>query len=80
MPVRREVFADERGHVIQLTWHPDSGIIVASIWHQETCLGTVRLPAADATRLGSFAMAVLTDWARGVPEGPPSDVEQPPGP
>jgi hypothetical protein len=59
---RREFFIDDRGHGLQMSWDPNHGVIIVSIWHEDRCVGTTRLPVSDAARAGGFLLAVLNDW------------------
>lgn len=49
----REVFSDARGssRVLRTSWHPDHDVVVLSVWQEQTCLTTFRLPAAAAPDL-----------------------------
>jgi hypothetical protein len=69
---RREMFIDERGHGLQMSWDPNHAVIIVSIWHDDTCVGTTRLPVADAARAGGFLLAVLNDWLGQVQEPRPA--------
>ncbi|HLI57428.1 MAG TPA: hypothetical protein VKY26_10420 [Actinomycetota bacterium] len=59
---RGEFFIDDRGHGLQLSWSPEREVIVVSLWHEDRCVGTVRLPIADAPRASAFLMEALGDW------------------
>jgi hypothetical protein len=48
---RSRWFADERGRSLRATWHPESGLIVLSLWNADDCVGTFRLSTADASEL-----------------------------
>lgn len=56
---RRELFVDARGSGLRASWHDDHGLAVISLWHGDTCVGTVRLDADDATRLAQFLVGHL---------------------
>jgi hypothetical protein len=49
LPRTGEVFFDARGdeRALRLSWHPDSGVMVLSIWNRGTCTATFRLPAEE---------------------------------
>lgn len=49
-----ELFLDERGQALRVTWHAEAGMVVLSIWRDEECVGTVRLPPDEARRLAAF--------------------------
>jgi hypothetical protein len=46
---------------MRVTWHPDQGLVILSIWDGERCLATFRLPQTDVSRLASFLVAALGD-------------------
>jgi hypothetical protein len=69
---RREFFLDDRGHGLQLAWDPSREVVIVSIWRDDRCVGTVRLPVAEVPRAGGFLMAALNDWVGRV--APPKDV------
>ncbi|MEO5877487.1 MAG: hypothetical protein ABIS86_20150 [Streptosporangiaceae bacterium] len=49
LPRTGEVFFDARGddRALRLSWHPDAGVMVISVWNRGTCTATFRLPAGD---------------------------------
>lgn len=49
-----QLFLDDRGQALQVTWHAEAGRVVLSIWRLEECVGTVRLAADEAHRLAGF--------------------------
>lgn len=63
LPVRRDIFLDERGHDrgLRVTTHSDEGIVVLSVWHEDRCTASFRLPIADAGRLIGVLASGLTD-------------------
>ena len=82
LPVRRRHLAiDERGIGLRATWHFDRGLVNLSLWRDDTCVETFRLPAREAARLVAFLADGLAD---AIPEpGPhltvvpePATVEQ----
>jgi hypothetical protein len=62
LPTRREVFIDERGVGLRASWHPERDLVVLSLWHDDRCVGTFRMPIQDAARLGGLLTAALGDW------------------
>jgi len=46
-----ELFVDPRGTALRITWHADDAVAVVSLWRDDECLGTVRLPPEEAARL-----------------------------
>jgi hypothetical protein len=71
-PPRRELFVDERGGGLRVSWHPADDLVVVSLWKsrpgtagvEDVCVGTVRLPPTDAARLSAFLSAHLDEHAR----------------
>jgi hypothetical protein len=49
----RDWFADARGPVrrMQVSHHPDDGIVVFSLWEGDRCRATFRMPVADVPGL-----------------------------
>jgi hypothetical protein len=62
LPTRREVFIDQREAGLRVTWHPEQGLVVLSVWHEDRCVGTFRMPVQDAPRLSALLTAALGDW------------------
>jgi hypothetical protein len=79
LPTRRDVFIDERGAGLRVTWHPEQDVVVLSVWHEDRCAGTFRMPVQDVLRLSGLLAASLGDWVgqlevRAVPEPGPGGV------
>jgi hypothetical protein len=49
-----QLFLDDRGQALRVTWHAEAEVVVLSIWRADVCVGTVRLGPEDVRRLGSF--------------------------
>lgn len=49
-----ELFLDDRGQALRVTWHAEPGMVVLSIWRADECVGTVRLAPDEAHRLAAF--------------------------
>ena len=49
-----QLFLDDRGQALRVTWHAEPGVVVLSIWRARACVGTVRLPPSEAHRLAGF--------------------------
>jgi hypothetical protein len=62
LPTRRDVFIDQRGVGLRVTWHPQQDVVVLSVWHQDRCAGTFRLPIQDVPRLSGLLAGTLGDW------------------
>ena len=56
---RRELFVDTRGSALRASWHQEEGLAVVSLWHDDLCVGTVRLDPQDAARLAQFLVGHL---------------------
>jgi hypothetical protein len=76
LPTRREVFIDQRDAGLRVTWHPEQGLVVLSVWHEDRCVGTFRMPVQDVPRLSALLTAALGDWiapAHGSPRQAPRE-------
>ena len=62
LSARRDMFLDERGAGLRVTWHPERDLVVLSVWHDESCVGTFRMPVQDVPRLSRLLAAALGDW------------------
>jgi hypothetical protein len=81
LPTRRDVFLDERGAGLRVTWHPEHDVVVLSVWHEDRCAGTFRMPVQDVPRLSGLLAAALGDWvaqlqASAVPQPGPAGPAQ----
>lgn len=49
----RSTFVDARGdgRGLQLTWHCEADVVVLSLWRDNLCTGSFRLPAEDVPAL-----------------------------
>jgi hypothetical protein len=56
------MFLDERGAGLRVTWHPERDLVVLSIWQDDRCVGTFRMPVRDVPRLSGLLAAALGDW------------------
>lgn len=41
---------------MRLSWHPEADVVVLSLWREETCAGTFRMPHED---VGAFIDALI---------------------
>lgn len=74
LPVHGEVFIDARGgdRSLRVSWHPDAGVAVLSIWRDSVCVASLRMRARD--------VPVLIDvLSAGIEAGQPLADEQPRG-
>jgi hypothetical protein len=77
------MFLDERGAGLRVTWHPERDLVVLSIWQDDRCVGTFRMPVRDVPRLSGLLAAALGDWvdqaggAPGTAEGDPTAANLP---
>lgn len=53
LPVRGEVVADARGdgRALRVSWHPEHGVVVLSIWRGNVCAATVQVEASEVPHL-----------------------------
>ena len=53
LPVRGEVVVDARGgdRALRVSWHPEHGVVVMSVWRGNTCVGTVQVETAEVPHL-----------------------------
>lgn len=58
-------FLDDRDppRRLQVTHHPDSRVVVFSIWHEELCTATFRLPVEDGPAMIEILVAGLAQAA-----------------
>ena len=75
-PGARELFLDERGAGLRVSWHPERELVVLSLWHGDVCTGSFRLPIQDTPRLSAQLAVALGDWAAA--QGPPPLTEPDP--
>ena len=68
---RRDMFLDERGTGLRVSWHPERDLVVLSVWQGDGCIGTFRMSVQDIPRLSGLLAAALGDWVdqTGVPPG-----------
>jgi hypothetical protein len=70
LPTRREVFIDQRDAVMRVSWHPEQDLLVLSVWHDDRCVGTFRMPVQDVPRLNALLTAALGEWVTQVSSTP----------
>jgi hypothetical protein len=61
LPPTGSVFLDDRGsdRALRVTWHPEADVVVLSLWRDNLCAGSFRIPAADVPALISALAAGL---------------------
>jgi hypothetical protein len=66
LPTRGAVFFDLRdeGRSMRVSFHANTGVYVVSLWRDEQCLGTFRLPASEAPRLVHALVSSLAEMSR----------------
>lgn len=64
----RRWFADARGRSLKASWHPEASLVVISLWESDRCIGTFRLPVADAPELMVLLAGAVKAWAEGSSE------------
>ncbi|MGW9194166.1 hypothetical protein [Micromonospora chersina] len=62
MPSFGDLFTDLRGEdrTLRVSYHPDRGAVVLSLWNGTLCRGSFRMPADDVDRLLALLTAVRT--------------------
>jgi hypothetical protein len=82
LSARRDLFLDERGTGLRVTWHPERDLVVLSVWQGDRCVGTFRMPVQDVPRLSGLLAAALGDWVdqadAGAPPPPAGGGPEPP--
>ena len=73
VPGARELFLDERGAGLRVSWHPEREFVVLSLWHGDICTGSFRLSIQDVPRLSAQLAVALGDWI--ATQGPPPVTE-----
>ncbi|MFU8874546.1 hypothetical protein [Micromonospora sp. SL4-19] len=75
IPSFGDLFTDLRGadRTMRVSYHPDRGAVVLSLWSGTVCRGSFRMPGADVHRL----LALLTEIQESV--APPEPAAPPPG-
>lgn len=60
MPSFGDLFTDLRGEdrTLRVSYHPDRGAVVLSLWSGTLCRGSFRMPADDVDRLLALLTAV----------------------
>ncbi len=53
LPIRGEVVVDARGgaRALRVSWHPEQGVVVLSVWRGNTCAATVQVDPAEVPQL-----------------------------
>jgi len=53
LPTTGSVFLDDRGgdRALRVTWHPEADVVVLSLWRDNVCAGSFRLPATEVPAL-----------------------------
>jgi hypothetical protein len=72
LPVSGDVFPDARGteRGLRVSWHTELGLVVVSLWRENTCVGTLQLPRDEVPRL-------ITALANGLVEAPAASAQNP---
>ncbi|MFG1830431.1 hypothetical protein [Micromonospora chersina] len=62
MPSFGDLFTDLRGEdrTLRVSYHPDRGAVVLSLWNGTLCRGSFRMPADDVDQLLALLTAVRT--------------------
>jgi hypothetical protein len=69
LPTRGEVFVDARGgaRAMRVSWHHDDGVVVLSLWRDDTCVGTFRVATEDVPALVGALVGGLAQGYRAQP-------------
>lgn len=61
LPRTGEIFFDARGgdRAMRVSWHEEADLVVVSLWRENVCSGTFRLPAEDVPDLVDSLVDVL---------------------
>lgn len=53
LPVRGEVVLDARGgdRALRVSWHPEHGVVVLSIWRGATCVASMQVEQSEVPHL-----------------------------
>ncbi|MFE9955625.1 hypothetical protein [Micromonospora sp. NPDC005299] len=72
MPTFGDLFTDLRGEdrTLRVSYHPDRGAVVLSLWSGTMCRGSFRMPADDVDRLVALLTSVGTAADGGDAAGP----------
>ncbi|HVM08858.1 MAG TPA: hypothetical protein VM345_10360 [Acidimicrobiales bacterium] len=65
IPHRRELFVDETGAGMRVTWHAEQELFVVSLWRDDVCVGAIRLDAGDTARLVAMLTRALASSVSG---------------
>lgn len=78
MPRLGDLFTDTRGsdRTMRVSWHPERGAVVLSLWAGTVCRGSFRMAADDLPRL----MSLLTEITAVAPAAAPPAHAAPGGP
>lgn len=76
LPIRGEVVLDARGgeRALRVSWHPEHGVVVLSVWRGATCAATVQVDADEVPHLVDVLVRGLA--ASSAPVGPARPVER----
>lgn len=68
MPSFGDLFTDLRGEdrTMRVSYHPDRGAVVVSLWNGTLCRGSFRMPVDDVRKL----MSLLTEIEASAPPSP----------
>jgi hypothetical protein len=70
------MFLDARSTArgLRVTSHPDEGVVVLSVWHDDRCTASFQLPIADCSRLIAMLAGSLGEHlAAAAEDSPPAD-------
>ena len=59
-----ELFLDDRGSLLRVTWDPETQQLMVSIWRESRCVATHGLDFADTARLSALLTQAWVDGLR----------------
>jgi hypothetical protein len=74
IPAAGSIFLDARGggRALRVTWHAESELVVLSLWRDNVCTGSFRLPADDVPALIELLRAAPQASPEAAPEAHPA--------
>lgn len=65
-----ELFVDDRGAVLRVTWHASEDVMVVSQWRDGRCVASHRLPPAESARLSALLARAAAAALAPTPDSP----------
>ena len=79
LPRTGSIFLDARGsdRALRVSWHPESGVVVLSLWRENVCAGSFRLAVDEVPDMIDALRAGLDAAYRHAPTRPQRAVRVP---